>query len=68
MVGLYDLRIFQYTRGTDWSVKCIVHAYDNITYADVKVPDSVSSYLKEKFLEEAEKATLKKLEESKVSE
>lgn len=67
MIGMTEVDVYEYKRGTgaEWFVKCIVHNRDDITFADLKVPDDASSVLKEQFVEEAEKATLKQIDDTK---
>lgn len=65
MVEMIDVYEYKRGSGVEWSVKCVVNSRDDITYTDLKVPDGASNILKEQFVEEAEKATLKQIDDAK---
>lgn len=55
------IRVFEYTRGDEWSVKCFVNEFEMISYSDLQHPEGISTELKEKFLSDAELAVHNKL-------
>lgn len=59
-----NYEVYEFKRGTTWSVKCVVNDYYNITYTSVVVPEGTSSELKNKFIEEAEVAVLKQVDKA----
>jgi len=59
---MMEIEMYEYKRGLDWSVKCIVNGRESITYAAMVTPEGASIELKEKFIAEAETAVLKQLE------
>lgn len=67
MVGIYNFEVFEYKRGDKWSVRCVVNGVDNISYHDIKKPEGASKELLQKFLDEAEIATLKQIDASNES-
>lgn len=57
-----EVMSFEYKRGDEWSVLCLVTGYENIKFIKQQHPEGASMDLKIKFLEEAERAVLHALE------
>jgi hypothetical protein len=51
--------MYEYTRGTEWSIKCILYDTGHITFDVMVAPEGASLELREAFVVEAEHAVRK---------
>lgn len=62
---MFEIRVFEYKRGETFSCKVVVNGLSaTLCYNDITVPKGTPQNVKVAFLEEAERATLKIIEEN----
>lgn len=63
------MRVFEYKRGDEYSVKVVVNERgSSTTFIDITVPDNTPNKVKDAFLEEAEKAIIIQLDKEEYSQ